>query len=377
MLGDVYFISSSRVNLGLHQRDVSVVWDLGPHDFSILLHWLGRAPEPSARSVATSIVKGVVDVAFVDAALPVGHRRPRRAELAVAEQAAPDRRSSAARRWSSTRTARPSRSACSTTASSTTDPETFGAVPAVLPHRRHRLAQARRAASRSASSCEDFRRAVRAGDAMPLATRRSPATSSRIDRSRVEARSRQAAAEVRVERPRRHSPASGSARTRARRGRRGRRSGMGSAPGRVAAPAGSTLADAELLRAGPARRSVARARATAVATRRSRRALAAADLIADRDRARSPRRPPRPRGATCAGSSLALPGLDARCFNAYGSTTRHQAVQPRRDATTAPGVLHAVLVGSLAVLGCTPRRCPVPRPTLGEAARLRLRRHGR
>ena len=29
-LGDVYFVSTSRVNLGLHQPDVSVVWDLGP-----------------------------------------------------------------------------------------------------------------------------------------------------------------------------------------------------------------------------------------------------------------------------------------------------------------------------------------------------------
>jgi predicted dehydrogenase len=42
-LGDIYFISSSRVNLGLHQRDVSVIWDLGPHDFSILLYWLSDA----------------------------------------------------------------------------------------------------------------------------------------------------------------------------------------------------------------------------------------------------------------------------------------------------------------------------------------------
>ncbi len=41
-LGDIYFISSSRVNLGLHQPDVSVIWDLGPHDFSILRYWLER-----------------------------------------------------------------------------------------------------------------------------------------------------------------------------------------------------------------------------------------------------------------------------------------------------------------------------------------------
>lgn len=64
-LGDIYFISSSRVNLGLHQRDVSVVWDLGPHDFSILLYWLGELPR-SVRAVGrASIVDGIPDVAFV------------------------------------------------------------------------------------------------------------------------------------------------------------------------------------------------------------------------------------------------------------------------------------------------------------------------
>ena len=64
-LGDVYFISSSRVNLGLHQRDVSVIWDLGPHDFSILLYWLSELPT-SVRAIGRdSIVKGIADVAFV------------------------------------------------------------------------------------------------------------------------------------------------------------------------------------------------------------------------------------------------------------------------------------------------------------------------
>jgi predicted dehydrogenase len=64
-LGDIYFISSSRVNLGLHQRDVSVIWDLGPHDFSILLYWLSEMPI-SVRAVGRdSIVKGIADVAFV------------------------------------------------------------------------------------------------------------------------------------------------------------------------------------------------------------------------------------------------------------------------------------------------------------------------
>jgi predicted dehydrogenase len=64
-LGDLYFISSSRVNLGLHQRDVSVVWDLGPHDFSILLYWLGGPPITIRATGRDSIVGGVVDVAFV------------------------------------------------------------------------------------------------------------------------------------------------------------------------------------------------------------------------------------------------------------------------------------------------------------------------
>jgi predicted dehydrogenase len=71
-LGDIFFISSSRVNLGLHQRDVSVIWDLGPHDFSILLHWLGEMPS-SVRAVGRdSVVAGVVDVAFITLTFPSG-----------------------------------------------------------------------------------------------------------------------------------------------------------------------------------------------------------------------------------------------------------------------------------------------------------------
>lgn len=64
-LGEVYFISSSRVNLGLHQRDVSVIWDLGPHDFSILLYWLSELPVAVRAVGRDSIVKGIADVAFV------------------------------------------------------------------------------------------------------------------------------------------------------------------------------------------------------------------------------------------------------------------------------------------------------------------------
>ncbi len=64
-LGAVYFVSSSRVNLGLHQRDTSVIWDLGPHDFSILLYWLGEVPLAVRAVGRDSIVSGIADVAFV------------------------------------------------------------------------------------------------------------------------------------------------------------------------------------------------------------------------------------------------------------------------------------------------------------------------
>ncbi|MBA2516683.1 MAG: Gfo/Idh/MocA family oxidoreductase [Solirubrobacterales bacterium] len=71
-LGKVFFISSSRVNLGLHQSDVSVIWDLGPHDFSILLYWLGVMPCSVRASGRDSIVPGIPDVAFVMLTFPDG-----------------------------------------------------------------------------------------------------------------------------------------------------------------------------------------------------------------------------------------------------------------------------------------------------------------
>ena len=65
-VGDVYFISTSRVNLGIHQPDVSVAWDLGPHDFSILRHWLDETPARVSALARGCIIPAVPDVAFVD-----------------------------------------------------------------------------------------------------------------------------------------------------------------------------------------------------------------------------------------------------------------------------------------------------------------------
>src|SRR5208283_3530112 len=39
-LGELYLVDSVRINLGLIQRDVNVLWDLAPHDLSIILHVL-------------------------------------------------------------------------------------------------------------------------------------------------------------------------------------------------------------------------------------------------------------------------------------------------------------------------------------------------
>ncbi len=65
-LGEIYFVSTSRVNLGLHQPDVSVAWDLGPHDFSILRFWLDETPSHVSAISRGCIIPGVADVAFIN-----------------------------------------------------------------------------------------------------------------------------------------------------------------------------------------------------------------------------------------------------------------------------------------------------------------------
>ena len=69
-LGDVYFVSTSRVNLGLHQPDVSVAWDLGPHDFSILRYWLGETPTHVTALSRGCILPSTPDVAFINLEFP-------------------------------------------------------------------------------------------------------------------------------------------------------------------------------------------------------------------------------------------------------------------------------------------------------------------
>lgn len=65
-LGEIYFISMSRVNLGLHQPDASVLWDLAPHDFSILRYWLDELPAEVSGMTRACLIPDTPDVAFVN-----------------------------------------------------------------------------------------------------------------------------------------------------------------------------------------------------------------------------------------------------------------------------------------------------------------------
>jgi predicted dehydrogenase len=61
-LGDIQYVSSRRLNLGLFQKDINVAWDLAPHDISILLHILGEAPVSINCQGKSHVMKGIEDV---------------------------------------------------------------------------------------------------------------------------------------------------------------------------------------------------------------------------------------------------------------------------------------------------------------------------
>ena len=63
-LGDILYYDSTRINLGLYQQDVSVVWDLAPHDFSIMDYLLGRMPQ-NITAIGSHFGNGQASVAFV------------------------------------------------------------------------------------------------------------------------------------------------------------------------------------------------------------------------------------------------------------------------------------------------------------------------
>lgn len=64
-LGEIYYISTQRLNLGLFQQDINVIWDLAPHDISIILHLLGKDPISVSAIGEAHINPAVEDVAVL------------------------------------------------------------------------------------------------------------------------------------------------------------------------------------------------------------------------------------------------------------------------------------------------------------------------
>jgi len=65
-IGDVYYVDAARLNLGLFQTKTNVLWDLAPHDLSILLHVLGRDPVSVSARGSSSVTPGIHDVAYME-----------------------------------------------------------------------------------------------------------------------------------------------------------------------------------------------------------------------------------------------------------------------------------------------------------------------
>ena len=72
-LGDIRYIYSQRVNLGRIRNDVDALWNLAPHDVSIIQYWLGD-PEPISinRNGQAYVQKGIDDVVFLNIVYPNG-----------------------------------------------------------------------------------------------------------------------------------------------------------------------------------------------------------------------------------------------------------------------------------------------------------------
>ena len=68
-LGKLYYYDSTRVNLGLFQHDVNVIWDLAPHDLSIMDHVIQERPE-AIVATGQSHLNGHEDVAFITVYFP-------------------------------------------------------------------------------------------------------------------------------------------------------------------------------------------------------------------------------------------------------------------------------------------------------------------
>jgi predicted dehydrogenase len=75
VLGDLYYYDSTRVNLGLLQHDVNVIWDLAPHDLSIMDYLIAEKPQ-AVVATGERHLNGVADIGFLTVYYPkniIGH----------------------------------------------------------------------------------------------------------------------------------------------------------------------------------------------------------------------------------------------------------------------------------------------------------------
>jgi len=64
-LGELYYVDSVRINLGLFQHDVNVVWDLAPHDIAVIDHVIGREARSLTATGTSHTDRGIEDVAYL------------------------------------------------------------------------------------------------------------------------------------------------------------------------------------------------------------------------------------------------------------------------------------------------------------------------
>lgn len=71
-LGRIHYIDAVRVGLGLFNPKLNVIWDLAPHDISILIHLLGEYPETVAARGIACVQESIEDVAYMTLTFPSG-----------------------------------------------------------------------------------------------------------------------------------------------------------------------------------------------------------------------------------------------------------------------------------------------------------------
>lgn len=71
-LGEIFYVYSQRLNLGLVREDVNALWNFGPHDLSILAYWLRASPARVMARGFSFLQPGVEDVAFMTLDYPSG-----------------------------------------------------------------------------------------------------------------------------------------------------------------------------------------------------------------------------------------------------------------------------------------------------------------